>query len=423
MNAYLKRIIDSELDELFQGIAAISLDGPKGVGKTVTATQRAATILKLDDPAVAEVLRNQPGILDSGRRPILLDEWQRVPEVWDIVRRRVDDDARGGQFLLTGSAAPVGAAIHSGAGRIVRLRMRPLSIAERGIETPTVSLAALFAGGTTVAGETSVTLETYVREILSSGFPGIRGLTPRQRRTQLDSYITNVIEKEFAEQGQAVRRPDTLRRWMAAYAAATSSTAMYSTILDAATSGQGNKPAKTTTIAYRDVLTQLWLLDPVPPRLFVQNDFARLTAGEKHYLADPALAARLLEYDEDKLLDGAQSTVLGPQEGTILGRLFESLLALSLQSYAQAAEARLSHLRTQRGDHEVDFIVHRGDGVNVAFEVKLSRTVSDSDVKHLLWLKQKLGDSLRDMVVVTTGTTAYRRRDGVAVVPAALLGA
>lgn len=422
MNGYVRRIIDTEIDELFSGIAAISLDGPKGVGKTLTATQRAATVLRLDDPAIAEIVGNRPELLQSRPTPILLDEWQRVPEVWDIVRRRVDHDSRGGQFLLTGSAAPVGAAIHSGAGRIARLRMRPLSIAERNLATPTVSLAALFSGGSAIAGEAEINLETYVREILSSGFPGIRRLSPRQRRSQLDSYITNVIEKEFAEQGQPVRRPDTLRRWMAAYAAATSSTATYSTILDAATSGEGSKPAKTTTIAYRDVLTQLWLLDAVPPRLFVQNDFARLAAGEKHYLADPALAARLLEYDEDKLLEGAEATVLGPQEGTILGRLFESLVALSLQTYAQAIEARLSYFRTQRGDHEVDFIVHRGDGANVAIEVKLSRTVSDNDVKHLLWLKRRLGDSLRDMVVITTGTTAYRRRDGVAVVPAALLG-
>ena len=422
MVSYRRRVIDTELDELFGGLAAISLDGPKGVGKTLTATQRANTVLRLDDAAVAELLRSAPELLGAREKPILLDEWQRVPEVWDMVRRRVDEDARGGQYLLTGSATPVGATIHSGAGRIVRLRMRPLSIAERAIATPTVSLAEMLAGDATIEGTCEVSLETYVREILSSGFPGIRQLSPRQRRVQLDSYITHVIEKEFAEQGLLVRKPATLRRWMAAYAAATSSTASYTTIVRAATSAQSETPAKSTTIAYRDILTQLWLIDPVPPRVLVHNDFTRLALAEKHYLADPALAARLLDCDEEKLLSGARATLLGPQEGTILGRLFEALIALSLQTYAQASESRLSHMRTQRGDHEIDFIVHRSDGTNVAFEVKLARAISDSDVRHLLWLKEKLGDDLRDMAVIYTGSHAYRRKDGVAVIPAALLG-
>ena len=129
-----------------------------------------------------------------------------------------------------------------------------------------------------------------------------------------------------------------------------------------------------------------------------------------------------MHLDASALVFGTRGRVLGPQEGTILGRLFEALVALSLQTYARLSEYTVSHLRTRNGDHEVDFIVHRGAAC-VAVEVKLGATVDDADVRHLLWLKQQLGENLRDMVVVNTGSRAYRRTDGVAVVPAALLGA
>ncbi len=423
MSEYLRRHIDDELDELMPHLAAISIDGPKGVGKTATASQRARSVLRLDDEADSEIVRSAPERLGRMQRPLLIDEWQRAPEVWDLVRRRVDADASGGQFLLTGSATPTGAPIHSGAGRIVSLRMRPMSLAERGLESPTVRVKDLLAGRASVDGTTAVTVSDYAREIVSSGFPGIRSLPPRARRAQLDSYIDRIIDREFAEHGQRVRRPETLRAWLTAYAAAIASTASYATILEAATPGQPDKPARSTTTHYRDILTELWLLDPVGAWYPTQRTFARLGSTPKHFLADTALAARLLGLDEEQILGGLSNGVIGPQAGTQLGRLFESLVALSLKSYAQTNEATLSHFRTRNGDREIDYILHRGNREVVGVEVKLARTVADSDVKHLLWLKTQLGDALRDMVVIYTGATAYRRPDGVAVVPAALLGA
>ncbi len=423
MEEYRLRLIDRELDELSADLAAISLDGPKGVGKTVTASRRAATIYRLDDVASAELLRAAPEQLHSGRKPILLDEWQRVPEVWDLVRRAVDRDQTGGQFLLTGSATPASAAIHSGAGRIVSLRMRPLSIAERSIESPSMHLSEMFEGSCEIRGRTDVALRQYVEEIVSSGFPAIRQLRPRARRLQLDSYIARVVDRDFPEQGARVRRPETLRAWMAAYAAATASTASYATIARAATPGGADKPAKETLLNYRDVLSQLWLLDSTPAWTPSHNHFTRLGTAPKHFLADPALAARLLGLDEEKLLSGSSIGMLGPQDGTVLGALFEALVALSLHTYAQSNEATVSHFRSHSGDREVDFIVHKSDRTTVAFEVKLDRKVDDSDVKHLLWLKAHLGEELRDMAVLYTGDIAYRRSDGVAVIPAALLTA
>jgi predicted AAA+ superfamily ATPase len=177
-----------------------------------------------------------------------------------------------------------------------------------------------------------------------------------------------------------------------------------------------------TTGSYRAVLERLWLVDPVPGWLPSRNQLARLTQTPKHHLADPALAARLLGVDEDALLTGTSGSVLTPRDGTLFGNLFESLVTLSVRVYAQAAEARVAHFRTHEGRQEVDLIVERADQRVLALETKLSATVADNDVKHLRWLQERLGAELLDAVIVTTGSHAYRRSDGVAVVPAALLG-
>ncbi|WP_415078924.1 ATP-binding protein [Microbacterium sp.] len=184
----------------------------------------------------------------------------------------------------------------------------------------------------------------------------------------------------------------------------------------------GNKPSLTTTLPWRDLLTRLWILDPVPAWLPSNNKFKELASSDKHHLVDPALAARLLQITSRKLLGGEQPEPAIPRDGTFLGALFESLIALNLRVYAQAAEADVHHLRTQRGEREVDFIVIGPDGGIVAVEVKLSTAVHPDDTRHLTWLRERVGDQLLDAVIVTTGTEAYRRADGIAVIPAALLG-
>jgi uncharacterized protein len=299
--------------------------------------------------------------------------------------------------------------------------MRPLSIAERFICTPTVRLAGLLSGTKgSIAGESPVGLGGYVEEMVGSGFPGIRRLPNRARMAQLDSYLERLATVEFVEYGTPVKRPASLRAWMTAYAAATATTTSYNSILDAATPGDTDKPARSTTEVYRNTLSSLFLLDPVPGWIPVNNPLARLAQAPKHHLADPALACRLLGVSATSLLSGDQPEV-GGRSDFLLGRLFESLVALCLRVYAQPSMARVSHLRTKNGDHEVDFIVEGQDHRVVAIETKLSPDVSDSDVKHLHWLDAHLGTRIADMVVVTTGKHAYRRSDGVAVVPLALL--
>ncbi len=421
MVQYRRRIIDDTLDELQPQLRALSIHGPKGIGKTATATQRAASTIDLSLAAEREIVAADPSILTRLPGPVLVDEWQRLPEVWDHVRRAVDAGSPAGHFIIAGSSAPRGAVVHSGAGRIVPMRMRPLSVAERGIETPAVSLAALLDGKRDLDGATTHRLASYVDEITASGFPAIRALPPRERRAELDAYLDNVVQREFPEQGYPVRRPAVLRAWLAAYAAATSTTAAYSKILDAATAGLASKPAKETTIAYRDALTSLWLLDEIPAWIPSRNHLDRLGQSPKHHLADPALAARLLGLDSAALLRAEQGSA-NLTEGTILGALFEHLAALSVHTYAEAVQARVAHLRTRNNTHEVDLLVQHSDGRVLGIEVKLADRVDDTDVGHLQWLRSRIDSDLIDAIVIYAGERAYRRGDGIGVVPLALLG-
>ena len=301
--------------------------------------------------------------------------------------------------------------------------MRPLTLNERLSARPTVSLKEMLSGSMPkIIGSTDVRLEDYTNEILVGGFPGMRMTSERAQRAALGGYLDRIVDRDFAEAGASVRNPAALRRWMAAYAAATSTTASYETIRNSATSGQGQKPARTTTIPYRDTLERLWIVDPIPAWLPTRNHLARLATAPKHHLADPALSARLLGLDAKALLSETDDEGTTVRDGTFLGALFESLVTLCVRVCAQTAEAQVHHLRTESGRHEIDLIITRPDQRVVALEVKLAQKVTSRDVKHLLWLKDTIGNDLLDAAVITTGPHAYRRDDGIAVIPASLLG-
>lgn len=423
---YLDRVIDGELATLLSGLPAVAIQGPKGVGKTASASRLAASVLQLDRPGQLATLRGDRGVIDRLDPPALIDEWQLDPPVWDAVRRSVDADRSPGRFLLTGSANPHDARVHSGAGRIVNLRMRPLSFAERQLDRPTVSLAALTRRDPgVIGGQTSITLAEYTQEILASGFPGIRAGEAEFRRRELASYLEHALAEEVPALGGVIRRPQSLRAWLLAYAAASSTTASYESIADAVS--PASRPARDTVIDYRDALTGLWLLDPVPAWSPRGVGVKRLGRSPKHQLADPALAARLLGASQETLLGSDTDADRLPEykrfrDGPLLGALFESLVTLSVRTLAQPLELEVSHLRTHRGEHEVDLILTAEDGGAIAVEVKLAEAVDDRDVRHLNWLHTELGDRLIERVIVTTGPYAYRRGDDIVVVPLALLG-
>lgn len=416
---YVRRVVDEELDALFGALPAVLLDGPKGVGKTATAERRSRTVRRLDVEAERAIVEADPFVIATDDPPTLVDEWQRVPSVFDAVRRIVDDDPTGGRLLLTGSAPS--RSTHSGAGRITTMRMRPLSLFERRTEAASVSFRALIRGEEQPRGRCGLTLPDYVDEITAGGFPGLRHLTGRALERQLDGYLERIVDHDMPEAGFAVRRPATVRSWLRAYAAATATTTSWEKIRNAATSGEDVKPAKTTTLPYIELLTSLRILDPLDAWAPTNNHLAALTSAPKHHLADPALAARLLRASGVRLLQGRASDPPIARDGTLLGALFESLAALTVRTFAQAVDARTHHLRTRGGRHEVDLIIETAAGF-VGIEAKLGATVGDDDVAHLRWLREQIPAECIDLAVLNTGPEAYRRPDGIAVIPLGLLG-
>lgn len=415
---YLRRAIDDALDELLPQLPAILLDGPKAVGKTTTALQRAKTTKKLYLQQDLDRAAMSPEWLLEGEKPILMDEWQKLPQSWELVKESVDHDYSGGQFLLTGSLPDAGT--HSGAGRITSLRMRPLGFSERGLETPSVSFSALLAGQSDVSGATHFTGEKYADEVARSGFFGMRTKTGNALTASLDGYLERIIDTDVNEVGLNARRPAKLEAWLRAYAAATATTASWETIRDAATSGNESAPTKATTLPYRDALTRLRILDELPAWIPSRNHFTRVGSASKHYLADPALALRLLGMSAAQLTDtpGFEKTAF---DKPLFGRLFEALTALTVRGLAEAQFAKVMHFRDAKGSHEIDLIVQRPDGKVLAIETKLSEVVSPTDFKHLHWLSDQLGNELVGKVLIYAGKEAYTAQ-GVSVVPLALLG-
>lgn len=418
---YIPRVVDDELDRL--ELPAVILEGAKAVGKTRTLERRARTIHRLDRASELQLADDIEDWVTSGEPPVLIDEFQRHAHTVDKVRRIVDTDYSPRQFYLAGSAGE-GADTHSGAGRIVTLRMRPLSFAERQLATPSVSLAELCEGHRPqLEGHSEIGLSRYVEELLRSGFPAIRTLDGRNHRRALGGYVDRVVQRDIPiDVGRSVRQPDQLQRWLRAYAAATSTTTSLETIRDAAHRDDGAAPNRGTMLSYRDALQRLWIVDDLPAWQPGLSHFAPLLQQPKRHLVDPALAAAVLGVTAAKLLSGESPQPSLPRDGTFLGAMFEALVTLSVRVYAQLADGTVSHFREKHGRHEVDLIVERPDAAVVAIETKLSDTVGDADVAHLAWLRRAIGSRLLDAIVVYTGTVAYRRRDGIGVVPLALLG-
>lgn len=432
---YRPRLVDDLLDQYCSDVPAVVLSGARAVGKSATAERRANTIFFLEDPDELALLLAKPDALTAAEPPVLIDEWRRWPASWDKVRRAVDADASPGRFLLTASAAPIEKPFHSGAGRFLFLQMRPMSLVERGLETPSVSLRDLLSGdGGEISGQTEATLSDYASEIMASGFPGVREIAARSRQAYLNGYLEASFSyaigagdeptgHEPTVHDPAVHDPTGLRRWATSYAAATATTAEYETIRDGATGGEREKSSKPWALAVRRTLENAYVVDPLKAWAPTLNRLRRLGTAPKHHLTDPALAARLLGTNAQKLTNpGAPKQYIGKQR-PLVGALFESLVAQSVRIYADYNSAETYHLRTHAGEREIDLIVERDDGGVVALDVKLVATPQKNDYRHLSWLKDRIGDRLLDAGVITTGKHAYREPNtGFAVIPAALLG-
>lgn len=439
--SYRPRIIDDQLRHMLAGCPAVMIDGARAVGKTTTAAQQANTVFRLEDASTLADVRNDPDLLVRAEPPVLIDEWQLFPRCMNSVKLAVDDDRTPGRFILTGSPSnpppdPNDSGteeperVHSGAGRVVSLYMRPESLAERGIEVPTVSLGHLLSeDATAIVGTTSMGKRDYAQALLASGLPEIHDEPDDYRRAYVGTYLRRLVRRDMTDvvTGQRRTAPGPVTRWLRAYAQATASEANFSTIRDTAHRQDGETSSRPTIDFYRSALEALGVIEIQPAWCDPVGPIPTAKSTSLHHLVDPALAAHLLDLTSvPRLLDASGKVSEMARGMSVLGQLFQSLVTQSVRVYASANDASVYWLGTKksgsRRSREIDIIVEDPLGRVVAIEVKFNGSVDSDDCKHLRWLRGELGYRWADGIVVNTGSEAYRRDDGIAVVPAALLG-
>jgi predicted AAA+ superfamily ATPase len=407
---YRARACDALIRDLLAELPALLIVGPRACGKTTTASRHAATIVRLDRAAEAVAFRADP---DSALRgfdePVLLDEWQAAPEVLGAVKRAVDQDPRPGRFILTGSVrADLDAPTWPGTGRLVRVPLFGMTVAELRGRPQTVPLVDRLARGDELAVPSEPPdLRGYVDLALRSGFPeAALSLSGRTRARWVESYLDQLLTRD-AMNVAGPRDPAKLRRFFEAYALNTAGLVEDNTLLEAA--GLNRK----TAVAYEQLLVNLMIVDRVPA--WTTNRLKRLIRSPKRYVVDAALVAGALRLDDNAIL----------RDGDLLGRLLDTFVAAQLRGQSSVAQSRptLHHLRQEQGRHEIDLIAEISATRVIAIEVKASSAPRADAAKHLVWLREHLGERFVRGVVLHTGPRSYELDDRIVAAPIASLWA
>lgn len=408
---YRPRLIDGLLDELLEGLPAVMLVGPRAAGKTTTAARRAATVVNLDDPLQAAAFAGDAGATLRGlAEPVLLDEWQAVPEVLGAIKQAVDADFRAARFLLTGSVeAARTSKVWPGTGRVVRVAMFPMTVRERlGRLDGSTFFDTIAAGGTFEDPADPPDLRGYVELALHGGFPAPALTLPTPlRRNWLEGYVTELLHRDVPSSGgpDRIRDPQRLRRYFEAYALNSAGVTEHKTIFDAA------GVSKVTGIAYEDLLTDLFVAERVPG--WASNRLRRLVRQPKRYLVDPSLLAAALHVDVAGIM----------RDGDLLGRIVDTFVAAQLRPEVavSVSRPRIHHLRTREGRQEIDLVAELNGGRVIGIEIKAGGAPVRRDARHLAWLRNELGERFAGGVVFHTGPRIFPLGEGIVAVPIASL--
>lgn len=407
---YLPRMVDGLLDELMVGVPAVLVVGPRACGKTTTARRHVEDMLRLDRSADAELVRADPDTaLRARAEPLLVDEWQLVPEVLGAIKRSVDDGVGAGRFVITGSSqTDLTATGWPLTGRAVRLAMWGLS--ERELvgdpyAEPVLDRIAVEGVAALRSPRHPPDLIGYVGVALRGGLPEVvLQADAKTRRRRLASYVEEIVRRDGALLDGS-RDPVRLRRYLQAWAANTATVVEHRTLYEAA------EINRATAVGYDTLLTALLVVEPLPA--WSTNRLARLTSRPKRHLVDPALAGPLLGVDEDGVL----------RDPTLMGRLLESFVVAQLRPELTLAEwaPRLYHLRDRDGRREVDIIVEFPDGRIIGIEVKAAASANRTDARHLIWLRDQLGDRMICGLVLHAGRHTFRIEERIQAAPIAAL--
>ena len=417
MEQYKPRIIDKKVEEYLKVFGGICIEGPKWCGKTWTSSYHSKSEILIGSPEnnfqnrkLAEL---SPEIVLEGDTPRLIDEWQDVPPLWDAVRYKIDQRGEKGQFILTGSSTPNHKGInHSGAGRIARLRMRPMSLFESGDSSGAVSLEELCNGNLKPQMTGDVQLKKLAEYIVRGGWPGSFGLSTEQAMLLPGEYLTAVMEDDV-HRIDGVKRDTKKMQLLLRSLARNESTTVSNKTLKSDIKEIDDEDIHAETVAeYLDIFKRLFLLDNQPPFATKIRSSVRVKQSEKRHFVDPSLPCALLRATPERLIDDLET----------FGFLFEALCERDLNIYADAFGGKLYHYQDYSGK-EIDAVIEMPDGRWCAFEITLGANRIDEGANNLISLKTAIEQEPNGVppsvlcVICGMSNAAYKREDGVFAVP------
>lgn len=414
---YRPRIIDKAIEDYLNLFGALCIEGPKWCGKTWTSSYHSKSEIYLGDPSGGfqnrKLAELSPGLVLQGETPRLIDEWQEVPPLWDAVRFYVDQNPVKGQFLLTGSATPNHKGIlHSGAGRIARLRMRTMSLFESGDSSGAVSLSKLCQGEMQPVMSGDVQLTDLIYYIIRGGWPASIGLPAEKAALLPAQYLDAIIDDDVYRIDGVKRNTEKIRLLLRSLARNESTTATNRLLKNDVKEIDHDDIDVDTIAAYLDIFSRLFLTENQPPFAAKIRSSVRVKQAEKRHFCDPSIACALLNVTQDTLLGDLET----------LGFLFEALCERDLRIYAESFGAHLFHYQDYQ-NREIDAVIQMPDGEWCAFEIKLGANQIDAAAASLLKLKRDIekesgGIPPRILCVICgMSSAAYQRPDGVYVVP------
>jgi hypothetical protein len=397
-----------------QSAGAVLIEGAKWCGKTRTGTTVARSILYMQDPdnALANIALadTKPSLLLKGETPRLIDEWQMAPVLWDAVRFEVDQRGEFGQFILTGSAVPAdNVTAHTGTGRISRLMMRPMSLFESLESNGSVSLRQLFAGKHNIAEASSLSVEQMAFILCRGGWPASIKLQGKPALRMARDYVEAVINYDVSQVDGVEKNPDRVRLLLRSLARNIGTLANYQTIMGDIEATDTSLSDKTIS-SYMNALRRIFVIEDLPAWSPSLRSKTAIRTSVKRHFVDPSIATAVMRTDPDGIL----------KDFEYFGFLFESLCTRDIRVYAQANDGDVFHYRDKSG-LESDLIIHLRDGRWAAIEVKLGNKQIEEAAQNLLKIKSKIDEDKMGeasfLMVITGGQYAYRRDDGVLIVP------
>lgn len=414
---YKHRIIDEILEEYLKIFGAVCVEGPKWCGKTWTSSYHSKSEIYIGDPAGNFQNRNlaqmSPNLVLDGESPRLIDEWQEVLPLWDAVRHRVDETGKKGQYILTGSSTPNHKGIlHSGAGRIAKIRMRPMSLYESGYSSGKVSLEELCNDNITPTMTGEVALKDLTEYIIRGGWPGNINTPIDQASLLPTQYINAIIDDDVYRIDGIKRNKEKMKLLLRSLARNESTTATNTSLAKDIKDIDDLTLDKDTVADYLDIFDRLFITDNQKPFSTNIRSSVRIKQSEKKHFCDPSLACSLLNANRQMLINDLQT----------LGFLFEALCERDLKIYAESFGASLYHYQDY-DNKEIDAVIELKNGDWCAFEIKLGANQIDSAAENLVKINEKIKEDPKGKpakvlcVICGLSNAAYKRPDGVYIVP------